>query len=231
MKELLIVWILTMMNAVAPPHREHHIPEARETHAQADERYRQIAEAIVDASYEEGVKPIFGGERGRATTAMMVATMFYMESGFRRDVDLGTSRVRMRRVGLNDFGRSWCMGQINLGVRKAKNEEKDKFGETSVNTTAEGWTGPELLNDRRKCVKATINLLRASFNSCRHLEMEERLAAYAAGTCDSDVGRAAARVRFNTFRRWSSRDRPKVLDIDVFAELEEESAPIVSFNP
>lgn len=238
MKELFVVWILSMMTAVAPPHRTHFVPEARESYAQADERYREIAEAIVDAAFDENVQPIFGGERGRAHTAMLVTTMFFMESGFRRDIDLGTSHARLRRVGLNDFGRSWCMGQLNLGIKKIPDPDKPgMWKDTSAKNTAEGWSGPDLFADRRKCVAATISVLRSSLGSCRHLPALERLAVYAAGTCDSEEGKAASIARMRLYQKWMNKGRPDKKDAELLAALrvpkepETPTPPLVSFLP
>jgi hypothetical protein len=220
MKELFVVWILSMMTTVSPPHRDHFVPEAKESYAQADTRYREIAEAIVEGAFDKDVRPVFGGDRGRANTAMLVATIFYMESGFRRDIDLGTSRARLRRSGLNDFGRSWCMGQINLGIKKVPDPNNPgRWIDTSAANTAEGWSGRDLVEDRRKCVVATINVLRLSIGTCRKLPAEEQLAMYAAGTCDSQTGREASRARVFSLNRWMHRDRPRPKDAEVLAEL------------
>ena len=121
MRELIILWILSAMNVMSPPHRHQYEPMARESYEQADARYREIAEAIVDESFAG--KPAFEGKHARANTAMLVATIFFMESGFRRDVDLGIGSARLRHAGLNDFGKSWCMGQIMLGRRQMSNPD------------------------------------------------------------------------------------------------------------
>lgn len=232
MKELFITWLLSMMLAAAPVDRPRHVPEARESKEQAEQRYREIAEAVFDASFDPNVQPVFPGDKGRASTAMIVTAMFYMESGFRRDVDLGTSRHRLRRAGLNDFGRSWCMGQINLGAKKEK-DAQGRVIETSATLSKEGWTGPELQSDRRKCAISTINLIRASTYACKDLPREERLAAYAAGNCDSDAGKMASRARMAFFNRWVHRNRPNATDTQVILALEpkEEIAPAISLNP
>lgn len=226
MKELFVVWILSMMTAVAPPHRDHFEPEARESWAQADARYREIAEAIVDTTFDPSIRPVFGGDRGRQHTAMLVATMFFMESGFRRDIDLGTSRVRLRRAGLNDFGRSWCMGQINLGIKRIPDPNRPGMWiDTSAKNTAEGWSGPELFADRRKCIAATITVLRASISTCRHLPTTERLAVYAAGSCDSEAGRVASGARMRLFHKWLGRGRPTEKDVDLLNALHPPTPP------
>jgi hypothetical protein len=224
MKELFVAWILTMMTAMAPPARLQSAvtKEAKESIEDSSARYHAIAEDIVEAAFQEDVKPAFGGIQGRAKTAMMVATVFFMESGFRRDIDLGTSHMRLRGTGLNDFGRSWCMGQLNLGWKLAP-DPYDKGGviETSTAKTMEGWTGRDLLLDRKKCVIATISKLRSSFGACHGLPRAERLAQYARGSCLSSNGRKLSRSRVNIYDRWQ-RGIPNVLDVELLANMQEE---------
>jgi len=221
MKELFVAWILAMMSAVAPPHKFESAvtKEARESVEDASARYHDIAEDIVEAAFQEDVRPAFGGTQGRAKTAMMVATVFFMESGFRRDVDLGTSHLRLRRTGLNDFGRSWCMGQHNLGWKMVPDPDREGgFVEDSTAKTAEGWTGRELLQDRKKCAIATINKIRSSLGICRYLPRADRLALYARGRCISHSGQKISRTRVSLFDRWQ-RGRPDTPDSEMLAYL------------
>jgi hypothetical protein len=218
MRELIVLWILAAMTALAPPHREHYVQLAKESYAQADARYREIAEAIVDESFAG--RPLFGGKGGRISTAMLVTTIFFMESGFRRDIDLGIGNVRLRRAGLNDFGRSWCMGQINLGFKRVPDpDHPGMWKETSTAATPDGWYGPDLTADRRKCVRATINALRLSMSTCRSLPADQRLAAYAAGNCESETGKRLSEARMRLFFRWNARGRPNTVDEQVLKEM------------
>jgi hypothetical protein len=223
LKEAFVTWILTTMVAMSPPHRQHWEPAAQESHEQADARYREIAETLVDGVFDPAVEPVFTGARGRQNTAMLVLVWWNAESGFRRDVDLGTGRARTAKAGWNDFGRSWCMGQINLGRKRIPDPmHSGKWIEDSPTETSEGWSGLELCQDRSKCFRATLRVMRQSIRSCRTLPFEERLAAYAAGTCESETGRAISRQRMSWFYRSYQKNRPKHTDAEVLAEIEQQ---------
>lgn len=222
MKEAFVIWLLSTMTAISPPARPGLIiPEARETQVEAEARYKEIAEAIVDGSLQ--TKSLFKGEHGLSKTMMFVATVFYVESGYRRDVDLGLGRARLGRLGVNDHGRSWCMGQINLGKRSISDPDQPGVTiDTSATTTKEGWTGKELLEDRVKCVVTTINRARQSFGACYSLPREHWMAAYAAGTCNSESGQRSSRTRMSMFARLLKNHRPIATDAELLSSLETE---------
>lgn len=223
MKELFITWILATMMSMAPYREGYRTPDAAESREEATERYQEIADAIVTSSFREDVKPLFGGPHGRAKTAMLVTAVFFTESGFRRDVDLGIGREVSMKKGLNDFGRSWCMGQVHLGYKKERNPYDDtQWVSDSVRTTREGWTGRELLEDREKCAIATINILRSSLSMCRNLPLQERLAQYAAGRCESSRGKYASLQKMRVFQTWVNRNRPAIADADAIIGAPEE---------
>lgn len=225
-REAFIIWILTTMTALSPPHREHWEPAARESFAQADARYRAIAETIVDGVFDPEVEPVFNGPRARQNTAMLVTIWWNAESGFRRDVDLGTGRAKTAKAGWNDFGRSWCMGQINLGrKRRPDPENKGAWIEDSPTLTPEGWSGRELCQDRAKCLRATLRVMRGSIRACRNLPAAERLAAYAAGTCSSRAGQDISRTRMTWYLRWLQRDHPEYTDAQALADMRPPKAP------
>lgn len=89
------------------------------------------------------------------------------------------SSYRMRAVG--DRGSSFCWAQINL---------------PNGRRTSEGWSGFELTAEPEKCAVVALRSLRGSLGICRHLPLEERLAAYAGGSCDSEYGRRISRDRY-----------------------------------
>jgi hypothetical protein len=224
MKELFVAWILTMMTVTAPPSRFESAAtkDAKESVEDASARYREIATDIVEASFQEDVKPAFGGVHGRAKTALAVAAIFFTESGFRRDVDLGTNHASERKKGLNDFGHSWCMGQLNLGWKMIPDPEHEGgFIDTSTRKTLEGWTGRDLLSDRRKCIIATITHIRSSLSVCYHLPLAERLAQYARGSCLSAVGRRMSRAKMFVYARWQ-KSIPSILDVELLEAMRNE---------
>ncbi len=148
--------------------------QAPEPPAAALARYEAIAAAV--AHVAETDEPAFGGTEGRRRSAVLMLAVSYHESSWRAGVDDGTVR--------GDGGRSWCLMQVNLGKGR----------------TLEGWTGPELAADRRRCFGAGLAMLRRSVNACRNSHPFDRLAVYASGRCN--VGREASRARMRTADRW-----------------------------
>ena len=147
--------------------------EARETVAERTDRYRAIATAIGDVTSSQPL--IVKGKHAHVQTIAVMLAVTYHESAWARHVDLGIGPYSR-----GDRGNSWCLGQHNIGRGKTK----------------EGWTGPELVADRRKCMTATLRVLRSSFSSCRRNPLELRLAAYASGSCKR--GHRASRRRMHT---------------------------------
>jgi hypothetical protein len=62
-------------------------------------------------------------------------------------------------------------------------------------TTAEGWTGPELVADRRKCARAGIAILARHMSGCSALPFADRTSGYASGTCQRGVPAAQRQAR------------------------------------
>ncbi len=231
MKETLVLWLLSMMTSVAPPDRaaQTAIPEARESSAEANQRYREIAESIVEGTLQ--TKPLFKGEYATSKTMAFVATTFFMESGYRRDVDLGLARTRLARHGTNDFGKSWCMGQIYLGVKTVPDpDHPGQSVDDSWNRTEEGWSGRDLVQDRVKCVVSTINMARKSMRLCSSLAADEQLAAYASGSCLSSKGKKISRTRIALYKSWFQRYQPVPKDSEWMPHLLANDAEIVSRN-
>ncbi len=141
-------------------------------------RYEAIARDLVAVAYDDAEAPIFSGEGGRAKTALLMASIASFESGFRADVDDG------RTTG--DHGRSYCLMQVQV------------FGRT-----AEGWTGHDLVADRKKCFHAALKRIRYSFDWCKSHALEDRLSGYTTGLCRD--GEHLARDRFFRARAYWAR--------------------------
>jgi hypothetical protein len=109
----------------------------------------------------------------------LILAVSYMESGWRKDVDLGVGRFAR-----GDGGASWCMMQVHLGRRR----------------TPEGWSGPELVASRDRCFRTGLRALRRSVNACRARPMGEWLNAYASGACTR--GAVESRRRMGLAMRW-----------------------------
>lgn len=178
----LTAWLVAAMLAWAPPARRGATyPDARESVDDAQARYQQIAQAVVDVAMDPSEKPIISGSRARERTALLMLSVAYYESGFRRDVDLG-----LGKWARGDSGHSWGLWQIRL----------DPHGKTA---TAEGWTGPDLVGDRHKAARAGLHKLQQAVSTCSG-SLADRLTVYRYGRCvpaDAD-----ARGRVDLASRW-----------------------------
>ena len=120
------VWIFTIMTSIIPSGRlaeqESFIPEAIESKAQVEERYKAWADAIVKEVYVNN-NILFGGAESKKRTVELVLSIMFHESGFRRDVDNGAGRERLAKTGWNDHGRSWCLMQLHLGKKAVKKSD------------------------------------------------------------------------------------------------------------
>ncbi|WP_394839914.1 hypothetical protein LVJ94_23785 [Pendulispora rubella] len=153
--DALAAWLVTAMTAWNPP------AEHREGEQAATERYASIAHDVAEVVLDSNEQPLFDGPQGRAQTALLLAAVASYESGFRREVDLGTIR--------GDNGRSWCILQVQV------------FGRT-----AEQWTGKELVEDRTRCLRAGLHKMHDSFEACKKLPQVQRLSGYTRGHCGPD---------------------------------------------
>lgn len=171
-------WLLGLMLWLSPPDDVTRLSLASEHHETTPERvarYALLAEAVDRVTRTE--PPVFPGPDGAArTAALLVAVTFHESDGWHWSIDTGARR--------GDGGTSWCVGQIHLPGRT---------------TTPEGWVGKDLVEDRDKCLRSALRVVRASMTMCRRHPVEERLAAYVSGSCD--VALATSRRRWRTFQR------------------------------
>lgn len=75
--------------------------------------------------------------------------------------------------------------------------------------TAEGWSGEEVAADVTKCTQAALRRVRGSLRTCGHLPKDERLAAYAAGRCESEAGKRLSRDRMQLAQRVGAEARAR----------------------
>jgi hypothetical protein len=141
----------------------------REGEGAARDRYASIAHDFAEVALDQAEKPLFDGPNGRAQTALLMASVASAESGYRRDVDTGVLK--------GDHGRSWCILQVQVHGH-----------------TAENWTGQELVEDRKRCVRAGLHKMQESFATCKAMPLADRLAQYTLGRCEHEP-KAAWRVR------------------------------------
>jgi hypothetical protein len=200
--------MLAVMEMMSPAHRPHLATTAQETPEQEDARRRELATAIVEAAFDPEASPVFRGDNGRSRTAMLIALKFWTEGGFRRDIQSGFNRDAQAKIGLNDHGNSYCLSQINLGRKRYTAQDGSTYYD-SATTTQEGWWGSQLLEDPHKCAAATVTLLRQSFGACHALPLEERLAAYARGNCESETGRKISVHRMRALKAFWRQAWPR----------------------
>lgn len=176
---ILVQWLHPLMLWAVPPDEVARAVPV-ETAEERSARYESIAADVVAVAFDEAEPPLFDGADGRARTATVLLGLTRHESGWNLDVDTGRNRGSL--VGDIGAGRSWCLGQILL----------DYDGRAR---TPEGWTGPDLIADRRKCLRRVLHMARESFRACRALPVEERLAVYTRGSCSNETGRRLSRPR------------------------------------
>jgi hypothetical protein len=210
----IVAWLVSAMTAWSPPGREHFITEAQESKADAEVRYEAIAEALIKVAYNPNNTSLFGpGKYTKARTSLLLLSIGYFESGFRKDVDLGIGRY-----GRGDGGNSHCMLQIRVGTdRKSTSVLKNLIGQE--------WSADDLTSDRTKCFFTGYSLARKSISACRALPMEQRLAAYASGSCSKGMDKSEARV--NKALKWYRLHVAPVTDSEVVAALFAPPPPVV----
>ena len=184
--ETLSAWLLSIMLTAAPPGKSRYPEEARESAEQGKARYAAIAKAIAEVSLDEQEKPLFSGADGRLETALIMLTVSYHESHWRRHVDLGIG-PRSRGGG----GRYHCMMQIAV--------PKDK--------TPEGWTAEDLVKSREKCFRRGLHILQLGRRHCAADHGPRSfLNLYASGRCNG--GQQPVAKRWATFDRWLVKHPP-----------------------
>jgi len=124
------------------------------------ERLQSIASDITSVCTDPSEAPVFDGEDGRIKTCLMIASIAYNESGYKKSVDFGEQK--------GDSGRSVCLMQVQTGQKG------------SINYTA------EQLKDRKTCLRAGLNVLRGS--KCNSgSDPSSMLRAYVSGTCGTNL--------------------------------------------
>ena len=172
--ESLVTYLVAAMIAWVPP-----VAQApSESAADVQARYERIARDLASIVTDEGETALFAGPDGRAQTALLMLSVASFESSFRKTVDDG--------VGRGDGGRSYCLMQIHVGS----------------GVTREGWSGQQLIDDRKMCFRSALHLLHSSFGVCHSYPIEDRLSAYASGHCYLDS--AVSRSRMVRARNWWS---------------------------
>ena len=122
----IVAYLVAAMIGWVPLHA--HLPSESVDDARA--RYESIARDVVSVAFDESESPVFSGPEGRTQTALLMLSVASYESGYRKVVDDG------RRLG--DHSHSYCLMQVRVGT----------------GVTREGWSGHDLVTDRRLCFRA-----------------------------------------------------------------------------
>lgn len=182
-----IAWALAAVTALSPYRVTKNYPVsmfrygADASEEAYDARMKSIAEDAVDVV--KNSQPLPG--MSKLATLRVLLSVSYFESGFSRDVDYGTGKY-----GRGDHGQSWCLMQIHVG--------KGTVGQLSnkVPEEMQSWKGKDLVEDRKKCFRVGLEMLRHSMGMCSYLPASSRLSAYAIGTCSEKDEKGRARYRF-----------------------------------
>jgi hypothetical protein len=170
--------ILTTLSPIEHAVKVTMLPQAKETVEERTKRYEEIATDLAAVLDAEPKLP-FRGARAKAHSGALALAVYKMESGFRKDVDLGLGKEA--RGG----GMDTCLAQIRLG--------KDQV-------TPEGWDWRAIVADRKKCFTASLRMMRRSLIACQKEPREHGLAAYAAGVCTLLSGQVKSRARWSVYR-------------------------------
>jgi hypothetical protein len=181
-------WLLALALQFAPPSQALRFPGYDETADAARARYTIIAEDIAFVVQEH--EPLPG--LTRSESAVFVLAMSIGETALALDADKGPC-FRGRHLGRNYAGR--CDSGRAVGVLQVQ--------------LASGRA--EHFADRRKLLTVGLTALRGSLWACAQLPVDERLAAYASGSCNNEGGKAGSRKRWALFSQiLNARPLPKV---------------------
>jgi len=186
----LIIWMISVMLLISPINPKF---ESEQEHA---DRMERIAEDIVSITYDKAEAPIIRiGKDPRRLATMLVFEVAKHESSFYYNIDKNKG-YKPR----GDNGRSWCLMQIHIGKGK----------------TFQGWTGPELIADRKKCLKAGYQYMKQSFGACRRYGQAYGLSAYASGSCNKARNISKEMVNMGFYYYYKS---PKISDDQILTFL------------
>lgn len=222
-------WVLSFMISVAPPGRKIYYPEGQETEEEALTRYRSIAADLVRVVYDPNVKPLFTGPNGRSRTLAVMLSVMFHESSFMRHVDYG-----LGKYARGDSGKSVCMMQLYVGAGRTMRwnvvHDRPVKWNDPVSEIRDGYTGDEILQDRKLCFREGIKVLQLSFGGTRGMSLDDRLRIYASGS--PDKGALASRNRMRLAMSWFAKSfHGQFTDEEVMLSLpKEKTRPLDSQN-
>ncbi len=204
MKE--IIWLLLGMSTWAPLPK-YPVGETLEQHVL---RRESIAKDFYEVSMDPRERPLFGGPNGRLLTAAFQLNWIVEESGgYHLYVDNGKWRGDAKDNTFN--GTSWCLGQHNIGGGRTPSWNVKHYRVALPTDPPEeverGWTGKELVADRKKCARATLHAFHHSIQECAKNGVvsgttvnPDTFSVYAAGKCL--VGMSVTATRYKRFTKF-----------------------------
>lgn len=141
----------------------------REPLEEAQARYDSIATDIAAVLSDETEVPLFQGPAGREATALLLATIAWHESGFRKDVD--SCKGALSR---GDQGRSVGLLQVMRGPNY------------------EGHSAKEICSDRQLAIRLGLHVLRRAKETCPGAGPKGWVQSYTSGYCGVRSGAAKA---------------------------------------
>lgn len=214
-------WIVGIISKAAPPGRKIFYPEGQETVESATARYESIADDLIQVVYDPKTAPLFKDANGRARTIAVILGVMLHESGFMRQVDYG-----LGKYGKGDHGKSFCSLQLKVGTGRTipwntRFNRPIKWNDPKEDIF-NGYTGEELVSNRRLCISEGLKLMRISFGGTSGLPLEDRLRIYASGNREEGVDKSHSRMKTAmTFYSTSAKQRT-FTDADVMKILEKE---------
>lgn len=222
-KPVIAAWLMSMMMSLVPrgytAEGFKHF-QAQESTDDTKARYESIVEDLTEVVFDPAEKPVYGEAKGRQRTAVLMLSIAFWESSYRKDVDTGIGKYAK-----GDYGTSFCIMQVRVGSGK----------------TAEGWSGQDLIDDRKKCFRAALHLIHNSWGGA---DSYDALTSYASGThydqhsedaavINDDqkllrkikVIRHKSRQRVDTAIRWYNRHPASLTDMEAL-EAPNTGAPI-----
>lgn len=200
------------MTSVAPIGRQTYTAEDTETPIEQQARFESIARDAAEVVFNPNEKPAYDGPDARIRSLQtLLAISFYESGGWKKGVDFGEGPLSK-----GDKGGSWCLGQINLGRANEMGETPKRVvitpqgGIRFVFDGSAGWSGPDLVKDRKKCFRVSLAAMRSSLGACAYLPIEKRLSQYASGSCAK--GSIESKQRMGLALWWSVSKKPSFLD-------------------
>ena len=136
----------------------------REPVHDAELRYDAIADDISTILSDETEPLLFTGPAGREATGLLLATIAWHESGFRKDVDTCTGALSR-----GDNGRSVGLLQVMRGPNY------------------EGHTAKEICGDRRLAIRLGLHVLNRAKETCQRMSPRGWVQSFVAGYCGWDT--------------------------------------------